>query len=743
MKEKLSTPKKGLSTAAVFLTAISTILGAIMFLRFGFAVGNLGFLGTLSIILIGHMITIPTAMAISEIATNQKVEGGGEYYIISRSFGINIGGTIGIALFLSQAVSVAFYIIAFAQAFQPIIELLIKEYNILLDVKAITIPSTLILAFLMIKKGADLGVTVLYGVVFLLFISLVMFFLGSTDYSQTLESFNYNAKISTPLQFIAVFAICFPGFTGMTAGVGLSGDLKNPSKSIPQGTMLATIVGMLIYIAIIWKLSSSVSPEDLADPNNQMVMADIALWPPIIYIGLAAATVSSALGSFMVGPRTLQALGADGVFPINKINTFTAKGKKGSNEPTNATIVTTVIAILILLVGDVNSIAEIISMFFMLTYGALCLISFFEHFAADPSYRPSFKSKWYLSLIGAVGCFIIMFRMNAGYAILAFCLIAVIFIGISYSKKDKQGLARIFSGVIFQLSRRLQVFLQKSTSDSADSWRPSVICISNDSFERFAAFELLSWISRKYGFGTFIHTVTGYLSKETSKKSDEDKKRLVSISESIKSNVYIDTFVSPSITSTIAQIVQLPGVSGKENNTVLFEYAKSDPKNLIDIVDNYPLIKASEFDVLILGSSERSFGFKRSIHVWITGSDYDNANLMILLAYIIMGHPDWKKGSITIFAVYPEEQMQEQKDKLLSLIKSGRLPISKKNISVIPKSDDIELKSIINTRSKEADLTVVGFMDAALKHNGKEVFSGYDQLGDVLFVNTDKQKEII
>ena len=104
---------KGLGTFAVFMTAISTILGAILFLRFGFAVAHVGLLWTMAIIVLGHLVTIPTALAVAEIATNQKVEGGGAYYMISRSFGLSIGGAIGIALFLSQAISVAFYIIAF------------------------------------------------------------------------------------------------------------------------------------------------------------------------------------------------------------------------------------------------------------------------------------------------------------------------------------------------------------------------------------------------------------------------------------------------------------------------------------------------------------------------------------------------------------------------------------------------------------------------------------------------------
>ena len=120
MSGKLSLKKPSLGTSAVFFTAISTILGAIMFLRFGFAVGQLGLWYSILLIIAAHMVTIPTAMAIAEIATNQKVEGGGEYFIISRSFGLNIGGAIGVTLFLSQAISVAFYIIAFAQAFDPL-----------------------------------------------------------------------------------------------------------------------------------------------------------------------------------------------------------------------------------------------------------------------------------------------------------------------------------------------------------------------------------------------------------------------------------------------------------------------------------------------------------------------------------------------------------------------------------------------------------------------------------------------
>jgi len=128
--ETIQSKKKSFGTAPVFFTAISTILGAILFLRFGYAVGVLGFAGVIIIIIVGHLVTIPTALSLSEIATNQRVEGGGEYFIISRSFGLNIGATIGIALYFSQAIGVAFYVIAFTEAFEPLFNFVKARFNI-------------------------------------------------------------------------------------------------------------------------------------------------------------------------------------------------------------------------------------------------------------------------------------------------------------------------------------------------------------------------------------------------------------------------------------------------------------------------------------------------------------------------------------------------------------------------------------------------------------------------------------
>ncbi|MDO5607445.1 MAG: hypothetical protein Q4G08_03205 [Capnocytophaga sp.] len=743
MNNQLQPQKANFGTLPVFLTAISTILGAVMFLRFGFAVGEVGFVGTLAIIIIGHMVTIPTAMALAEIATNQKVEGGGEYFIISRSFGLNIGAAIGLALYLSQAISVAFYVIAFAESFNAVKPWLLSNFGIeIYDNRLFSIPALLLLIALMVTKGADMGMKALYGVVAILFVSLVFFFFGTTEYAQHFDSSQLFASVESGKEFFYVFAIIFPAFTGMTAGVGLSGDLRDPKKSIPLGTILATVSGMVIYIFIALKLVLSASPEDLA--SDQLIMSKISLWGPIIPVGLAAATISSALGSFMVAPRTLQAIGGDKVFPQENLNKFVAKGTAKNNEPRNATLITSLIALAFVLMGDVNAVAEVISMFFMVTYGALCLISFMQHFAADPSYRPSFKSKWYLSLLGAVMCIYLMFKINTVYAVGAIALMVLIYFYITYKEQDKKGMANIFQGVIHQFNRNLRVFLQKKTeSDEQEGyWRPGVICLSKDSFERFSAFELMKWISQRYGFGTYIHFEQGHFSKNSKEDADRKLQKLIEIANKTHSNVFLDTIISPSNTNAIVQAIQQPGISGQSNNIMLFEYKKGETEWISAIVKDYGLISSAGYDLLILETSDKGFGYHNEIHVWIKKEDYENANLMILLSYIILGHRDWRNAEIKIFAAVDKSKFEQEKNSLIELTKTGRLPISPNNIIVIPIDDNIDKYRMINEKSKLADLTIVGFHESNIKSKGIDVFNAYPDLGNVLYVNTLKSKKI-
>ncbi|MFY9152450.1 MAG: amino acid permease [Prolixibacteraceae bacterium] len=731
---------KKFGTAPVFFTAISTILGAILFLRFGFAVGTLGFWGVILIIILGHLVTIPTALAISEIATNKRVEGGGEYFIISRSFGLNIGATIGIALFLSQAISVAFYVIAFTEAFEFFFDFIKAEYNFILPRQVISLPVMIGLAVMIVIKGANLGVKALYFVIGILFVSLVLFFLGSTEYAGNSGFSLGNAELRNSQDFFLVFAIIFPAFTGMTAGVGLSGDLKKPSQSIPLGTTLATITGMIIYFFVVYKLAKSAAVEDLL--QHQLIMGKIALFGAVaIPLGLAASTISSALGSVMVAPRTLQALALDHAFPSMLMNRWLSASTVKDNEPRNATLVTCLIAFVFVSLGNVNAVASIISMFFMVTYGSLCLISFLNHFGSSPSYRPSFKSRWYISFTGFVVSVWVMFKISTVYALLAFTFIILIYLYIDYYHRNRKGLASIFANALFQLNRNLQILIQKKkTRENHKEWRPSAICISKDSFVNDKAFRLLNWISYKYGFGTYLHRIVGYYSKSTVEQAKHELIKLIDQFSDIGNHVYVDTIISPSYTSAIAQAIQIPGIAGMENNMVIFGFSKENPENLPDIIDNFALVDAGDFDICILSASERPILCKHGIHVWIDSVDTENANLMILMSFIILGHPDWKNGQIQIFDKCIPEKLDETKLKMKELVDSGRLPITAKNITIVVQEPDISSKTLINQRSENAGLTLIGIRKEMLQHDKEKLFEGYDKPGSILFVYSRGQK---
>ena len=336
-----------------------------------------------------------------------------------------------------------------------------------------------------------------------------------------------------------------------------------------------------------------------------------------------------------------------------------------------------------------------------------------------------------------------MFKINTSYALLAIILMTTIYLYINYYHKARKGMASLFANSLFQINRNLQIYLQKKKNKKTfTEWRPSAICISKESFKRKKAFQLLNWISYKYGFGTYLHRIEGYYSKSTHLQAQEELSKLLDNVDEKENHIYIDTIVSPSYTSAIAQSIQIPGISGMENNMVLFEYDKEYPKDLFEIVDNFSLVNAGDFDVCILAGSNKPINFKKGIHVWIKSIDTENANLLILMSFIILGHPDWKKGNIKIFDICKPEELDKTQKRMEELVISGRLPITTKNIEIIIEQPNVSAKSLINSKSAEAGLTLIGFSEESINHNWEEIFSAYDNIGTILFINSHNQKII-
>ena len=726
----------GFGTAPVFLASISTILGAILFLRFGYAVAHVGLWGSLMIVSLGHLVTIPTVLAVSEIATNRRVAGGGAYYIVSRSFGASIGGTIGIALYISQAISVAFYIVAFAEAFKPIYEWVTTVYGWQLDLRFVSLPATVLIIVLMLFKGADMGVRVLWAVCVLLAVSIIAFLLGDGTELTKPDGLNLTARIDSPDSFGIVFATCFPAFTGMIAGLGLSGDLKNPRRSIPLGTISATLGGMVVYVIVAIKLALSATPTDLA--NDYFIMTKIALWSPIIYIGLGAAALSSALGSIMVAPRTLQMLARDNVLPIPKLNNLMGKGTGETQEPIYATCVSGVIAIVFVAIGELDFIAQILTMFFMVTYGALCAVSFLEHFASNPSYRPTFHSRWYVSLVGTVMCGVLMIQISALYAFISIAIMTIVYLGLRRSLRGQRDFAAIFQGTMFQLTRWLQTTLQKSRVISSEGgWRPSIVAVTRFGERRLGHFDLLRWICHRHGFGHFVRLFNGDYSFSGEIEARIKVDGLIKRTEVSRAGIFVDSLISPTFKLALSQILQMPGISGLPNNCILLEFDQENPDEIDEVQQGARLAVNSLFNVLILRSTGYRFGYRSSIHVWVTEENLTNAPMMLLLAYIIVGHPDWRRAEIRLFVCSDSRDVEREADRLSTLMQEGRLPISMQNVTSVSYGSKEGLEEEVTLRSNQADLVIVGLTAEDLGSDElTQKLQSYKGANEVLFVHS-------
>jgi amino acid transporter len=292
--------------AGVFTPSVLTILGIILFLRLGFVVGEAGLGRALIIIALANAISILTSLSLSAIATNLRVKGGGDYYVISRTLGPEFGGALGLVLFLAQSVSIAFYCIGFGEALAAIVPAAWALSPRLAAAGAVS--ALFVLAWL----GADWATRFQYVVMALLIAALASFYTGAFsqwDAQQVVLDWSAPAGAQP---FWVVFAIFFPAVTGFTQGVSMSGDLKDPGRSIPRGTFLAVGISIVVYFTVAI-LFAGVLPEAVLR-GDATAMKRVARFGVLVDAGVMAATLSSAMASFLGGPRILQSLAGDRIF---------------------------------------------------------------------------------------------------------------------------------------------------------------------------------------------------------------------------------------------------------------------------------------------------------------------------------------------------------------------------------------------------------------------------------------------
>lgn len=448
----------------VFTPAILTILGVIMYMRLPWIVGQGGLFAALGIIVVAHLISVTTGLSVSSIATDKRVDAGGSYYIISRSLGLALGGTLGIALFLGLSFSVSLYLIGFAESY-----LTATGYLVTPDAIRLTGAIALVIVTAVTFISTALAIKTQYFIMAAIILSVASIVAGALTGNAPVAGPHF-AAAATAVPVATLFAIFFPAVTGFEAGVSMSGDLADPRRSIPSGTLAAIGVGLVVYIGLAVLFAYRVPAEALAgDPS---VLLNVSVWPPLVTAGVFGATISSALGSILGAPRILQACSLDGITPR-----FFGRGAGAANEPRRAVLVTFVIALAGILIGELDAIARVVSMFFIMTYGFLNLSCALESWAS-PDFRPDFRIPKWVSLLGAATCFITMIQLD----FIAMLVATVAMVGGFVWLKRRQltlDEGDTWDGIWASVARASLAKLGERTRHTRN-WRPSLITFAAD-----------------------------------------------------------------------------------------------------------------------------------------------------------------------------------------------------------------------------------------------------------------------
>ena len=631
----------------VFTPSILTILGIILFLRLGFVVGNAGLERALIIIGLANVISVLTSVSLAAIATNLNVKVGGHYYLISRTIGAEFGGALGIVLFLAMSASVGFYCTGLSEA---VVAMLPPGTHVPPQcIAALAVAFLFTFAWL----GADWSMRLQYLVMSMLGMALVSFFAGGLPrLDGALLARNWDAPVDG-LPFWTIFAIFFPAVTGFTQGVSMSGDLKDPSRSLPLGTFAAVGISIVIYFAVAIVFASVMPGEDLS--REYEVMKRVARIEWLIDTGVIAATLSSAMASLLGAPRMLQSLASDRIFPL--LVPF-ARGAGPTNNPRRGVLFSGGIGLATISLGNLNVIAPVVSMFFLISYGLLNYATFYEARAASPSFRPTFR--WFdarISLLGALGCLAVMAAVHLVASIIA----VLTLFGIYQHLRRTAGPARWADSkhsYHFQLMRE-HLFAIPSELEHPRDWRPQLLAFSDDSHRRRRLLRFASWIEGDSGLTTAIRILEGRGTRMHQRRIEAEEELRADIAQQ-GVHAFARVVAVPDFRIGAQTVTQSFGIGPIRANTILLNGpeqvmppGRSKGKRqygrylsqAIRLGCNIIILSADED---AWSNMERLPSHARCIDVWWWGDA--SSRLMLLLAYLMTRSQDWSDAKIRVLA---------------------------------------------------------------------------------------------
>jgi len=671
----------------VFTPSILTILGVILFLRLGWVVGNVGLVPALVIVVIANAITLATALSVSAIATNMRVGAGGAYYILSRSLGLEVGGAIGVPLFLAQALSVTLYAFGLAESLQ-----LFWPEAPQRAVAAVTVLAVAVIA----GRSASLALKLQIPILACIGLALLSLVVGVARAGT--EAVPLWAGIEGGASFWVVFAVFFPAVTGIMAGVSLSGDLEDPQAAIPRGTIAAVLVGFAVYFTVPMVLAAAADSSTLV--AESMIWFRVAVLPALIIPGLLGAILSSAVGSILGAPRTLQALASDRVVPR-----WLERGGDGSNGPTVAHLVSTGIALAAVGLGDLNAVAPVLTMFFLTTYGMINLVAGLEQLSGAPAYRPAITVPWAVSLAGAAGCFWVMSLINLPAAILALVVEVGLYVGLRRRALSASWGDMRF-GALMSLVRSSMLRL-RHLPVAPRNWRPHILAFAGDLDRRIDLVRFAAWLNQDRGLLTVCHLEVGRLEDHAAElvplqqrmQAHLDDEGLIAFAEVHAVRDFEDGAVA---------VAQAHGIGGIVSNTIMLGWSGKPDRvvSALEIMKRSALLGRS---TVICRLAPRGWSPRpRRIDVWWGGLEY-NGDMLLLFAHLLSLNPEWRGAEISVKSVasggnpstWTEERLRE-------LLERSRIDAEPE---VIEAPDDTPVQRVIHERSHDADIVFLGLRD--------------------------------
>uniref|UniRef100_A0A6Q2WYC0 Solute carrier family 12 member 9 n=1 Tax=Esox lucius TaxID=8010 RepID=A0A6Q2WYC0_ESOLU len=605
-----SQPKKLSTFFGVVIPTLLSMFSVVVFLRIGFVVGQCGLYQAIIMFLVAYLIISMTVLSVCAISTNGALDAGGAYYMISRALGPEFGGSLGVMFFLANVCSSALFVLGLVEAIMASFGSTASTLQVLPAGywwSLLYATGILLVCLLVCLVGAEiyakatfiifLIVMVVLATVFISFFAVHPHIVNLPPPSQpvsndtgppppTVANFtgfkldtllgNLGAHYAvdyttgTMMSFATVFAVMFNGCTGIMAGSNMSGDLRNPSYSIPRGTITAVIFTFITYNLL--SLLVACSCDRVLLQRDYSFLRDINVWHPFVTIGVYSSTLSAAMSNLIGASRILYALARDDLFGTVL---YLAKKTSRSGNPWVSVLISWFLVQLVLFSGKLNTIASIVTIFFLLVYAAVDLACLALEWASAPNFRPTFRYfTWHTCVLGIVGCAVMMFLINSIYASAAIAFMLLLLLLIHYLSPTSSW-GYISQALIFHQVRKYLLMLDVR-KDHVKFWRPQVLLMVSNPRSSVGLITFINDI-KKSGLYVLGHVQLGDLDSLPSDPLQARYDSWLSLVDHLNIKAFVNLTLADSVRHGVQHLLFISGLGGMRPNTLVLGFYDDCP----------------------------------------------------------------------------------------------------------------------------------------------------------------------